>query len=424
MATRYDVIRRPGVQLIQEEPMSALDSLASALGDYYSPEEIRARKADRRADARVRLEQDRFDELKEQTDFNQEQTRIANRRQAALDERQTLVFNQGQEDRKFNRAKEDFDLALAPLLETGDMEGAIEFLDSYTTDNPRLSAIAKQREKNLNRRNSQLNSAVTALETLAPGLSDKFSASTLKSMLFRDPNAIANQIMLGEIGQITKGKEREYEARKTILAGQLDQLKTAVAGTEAYNNLVNDIETTMSGIREYGGIGISGGGGEDPLGDITDLIGNENLDLEEPDFFETLTAVFSPEKREGLEKKVSSPKYALSKVSKDIKDIETFAKRYIRPGTESEVGMSLAGSTIGRRDYDRTMMQRLKAKKSDLKDYVSQFYHPSEGFLNDELRKEFREKYKGRSYDKYLIPFFDSLWETKTLNLDILGGNE
>ena len=83
MATRFDVIRRPGVQLIQEEPMSALDSIASALGDYYSPEEIRARKSDRRADARVRLEQDRFDELKEQTDFSQEQTRIANKRQAA-----------------------------------------------------------------------------------------------------------------------------------------------------------------------------------------------------------------------------------------------------------------------------------------------------------------------------------------------------
>ena len=70
------------------------------------------------------------------------------------------------------------------------------------------------------------------------------------------------------------------------------------------NNLVNDIETTMSGIREYGGIGISGGGGEDPLGDITDLIGNENLDLEEPDFAKLhLISPLQPTKLHSAEKR-------------------------------------------------------------------------------------------------------------------------
>ena len=204
MATRFDVIRRPGVQLIQEEPMSALDSIASALGDYYSPEEIRARKSDRRADARVRLEQDRFDELKEQTDFSQEQTRIANKRQAALDKRQTTVFNQGQEDREFNIAKENYDHTLNTMLKDKDVEGALEFLNTFNTSNARLSALAKQEAKNLGRKKTQLTSAINDLSTIAPGLTERYSTASLMKTLWDNPNAIAETIMLSEIGEITR----------------------------------------------------------------------------------------------------------------------------------------------------------------------------------------------------------------------------
>ena len=274
MATKYDVIRRPGVQLVQKDPMSGWEALASALGDYYSPEEIRARKADRRADARVELEQDRFDEVKEENDFNQEQARVENRRQAALDKRQTLVFNQGQEDREFNIAKENYDHTLNAMLKDKDVEGALEFLDTFNTSNARLSALAKQEAKNLGRKKTQLTSAINDLSTIAPGLTDKYSQASLMKTLWDNPNAIAETIMLSEIGEITKGREKEYESLKVILNSQLEQLKTALPGTPERTALLEEIEGSISRIREYGGINIPDGDGS-PVVDVEDLFSDQ-----------------------------------------------------------------------------------------------------------------------------------------------------
>jgi len=396
MATKYDVIRRPGVQLVQKDPMSGWEALASALGDYYSPEEIRARKADRRADARVELEQDRFDELQEQNDFNQEQTLVANRRQAALDKRQTTVFNQGQEDRDYNQKKEDYDTALNPFIETGDLAGALEFLDTFKTDNPRLSAIAKQREKGLSRKNTQLNSAINDLSNLAPGLTDKYSEASLKGMLFKNPNAIANQIMLSEIGQITKGKEREYEARKTILAGQLDQLKTTVAGTPAHAALLADIEATMSGIREYGGINIPDGG-VNPVGDVDDLLGGETGFAEAgPGFTETFQALFDKDKEEELVARSKTPDYKVGQFNKDLKDLEKL---------KGGKGLYAFGSETGKRKKE------IDRAEGRIKKSLSNFYHPVDGFKNSKIEKAFKKRYKGKDYND-MIKYFDSLFES------------
>ena len=408
MATRFDVIRRPGVQLIQEEPMSALDSIASALGDYYSPEEIRARKSDRRADARVRLEQDRFDELKEQTDFSQEQTRIANKRQAALDKRQTTVFNQGQEDREFNIAKENYDHTLNTMLKDKDVEGALEFLNTFNTSNARLSALAKQEAKNLGRKKTQLTSAINDLSTIAPGLTERYSTASLMKTLWDNPNAIAETIMLSEIGEITKGKEKEYESRKVILNSQLAQLKTALAGSPERAALLAEIEDSISGIREYGGIGIpGGGGGEDLLGDVTDLISEYDPDRDTEaklagfDFSTLFEDPFlSPEEKRKKASKVErarekNPKYMASKIYSKFNRLSNLKDSITRYGG-------------GKRKSKQREIDKLE---SEIEKYVKRVYNPKAwiGFKDKEVRESFKKRFPGNQYNE-LLKYFDSFF--------------
>jgi len=271
MATKYDVIQRPGVQLKYDDPMSGWEALASALGEYADPQYQLQLKRDRREDARVHLAGKRFDELQEQNDLAEARQKKNDRINAQNAEQQKTTFDQAQEDRKFNLEKENYDTVINELTTAGDLEGLTEYLDNFTTGNPRLSAIAKNRERLLSRKRSQLDSAVEDLVTLAPGLMEKYKdTNALRALLFKDHNAIANQIMLGEIGEITQGKEREYEARKSILAAQIEQLKLTLPGSQARIDLTSAMNRTIEGIRKYGGIEVPAGGGGDPFGDIED----------------------------------------------------------------------------------------------------------------------------------------------------------
>ena len=393
MATKYDVIQRPGVQLKYDDPMSGWEALSSALGGYADPQYQLQLKRDRREDARVHLAGKRFDELQEQNDLAEARQKKNDRINAENAKRQGITFQQAQEDREFNIEKENYDITINELSDVGDFEGLNEYLDTFTTSNPRLSAIAKNRGRLLSRRSSQLDSAVEDLLTLAPGLMEKYAdTNALKALLFKNPNAIANQIMLGEIGEITQGKEKEYEARKSILAAQIEQLKLTLPGSQARIDLTSAMNSTIEGIRKYGGFDVPAGVGGDPLGNIEDQLTPDEYKQAGFDF----GTLFSEEasKKEKKAEKIRE-KHAPYFVSKLTNRLDKLAK--------------LKQSPEGMWGKKKSKKRNINKLEDEIGAYIKNVYSPTYGFKDPKFRTAFKNKYKGEKYDE-MIKYFNTFF--------------
>ena len=154
--SRYNVVPQGQINIVR--PQSGVDMLLETVSQYADPnyqlnrKELAMRERqmatdNRRADATLQLKRNE-QELREKT-FRKESTLADNELaiKQSQEERAKETYLQGIKDKQYGQDLDQFNTIFNPIQETGNIDEISSFLDTYNTNNPRLTTHIEGQEK-------------------------------------------------------------------------------------------------------------------------------------------------------------------------------------------------------------------------------------------------------------------------------------
>ena len=265
--SRYNVVPQGQINIVR--PQSGVDMLLETVSQYADPNYQLNRKelalnrrelslrekqiaADsRRADATLQLKRNE-QELREKA-FRKESILADNELaiKQSQEERAKETYLQGIKDNQYEQDLDQFNTIFNPIQETGNIDEISSFLGTYNTNNPRLTTHIEGQEKIVASKNEALNNQISALQTIAPGLTSKYenNMGALKTALFQNPGYIVDKMLEADIGKLTEGDEKQYQRDKDMLGMDIKMLGSLLPGSDEQLAALERIETSMNKMR-------------------------------------------------------------------------------------------------------------------------------------------------------------------------------
>tara|TARA_R100001082_G_scaffold40046_1_gene21072 strand:- start:210 stop:1421 length:1212 start_codon:yes stop_codon:yes gene_type:complete len=277
MANQYGAVPRPTIRIERPERPDWEGIISDFQKKFFPSEEekqeLRLREdANDRANALLQL---RRNEQVQTSIQNSKDNARADRLATIKEDENTRIEDTHQEaikDKEFKIAEEDFNIGWNDRIKDNDIGGALAWASGYTTSNPRLSKKIASLEKNLSGKNMILESNVTALEGMLPGIIDKLGGrSIVKSILFKDPTAIAKEMLISEVGKITGDNEKEFERQATLIGLKLKQTEQMIDSPEK-QAIMTSITEDINKFTEKSGVNVD---------NLLNNVGDIGIDVEE-----------------------------------------------------------------------------------------------------------------------------------------------
>jgi len=251
--SRYNVVPQGQINIVR--PQSGVDMLLETVSQYADPNYQLKRQQlaseDRRANATLQLKRNE-QELREKT-FRKESILADNELaiKQSQEERAKETYLQGIKDKQYEQDLDQFNTIFNPIQETGNIDEISSFLDTYNTNNPRLTTHIEGQEKIVTSKNEALNNQISALQKIAPGLTSKYenNMGALKTALFQNPGYIVDKMLEADIGKLTEGDEKQYQRDKDMLGMDIKMLGSLLPGSDEQLAALERIETSMNKMR-------------------------------------------------------------------------------------------------------------------------------------------------------------------------------
>ena len=139
--SRYNVVPQGQINIVR--PQSGVDMLLETVSQYADPNyQLRRQQLaseDRRANATLQLKRNE-QELREKA-FRKESILADNELaiKQSQEERAKETYLQGIKDKQYEQDLDQFNTIFNPIQETGNIDEISSFLDTYNTNNPRLT---------------------------------------------------------------------------------------------------------------------------------------------------------------------------------------------------------------------------------------------------------------------------------------------
>ena len=407
---------------------TGLDILSESLSKYIDSQNPQVREENRRANAVLQLRRNEIEGENKRANallqLKRNELRQANIQSSKdnaradrlvtikedVDARTEYEHQEAIKEKEFKIAEDDFNIGWNDRINDNDISGALDWASSYKSSNPRLSKKIASLEQTLSGKNMILESNVNALENMLPGITDKLGGRNIvKSILFKEPTAIAKEMLISEVGKITGDNEKEFERQSKLIGLKLKQAEQMIDGPEKQaimTSITADINkfTEKSGVNvdnlldNVGDVGIDLGEKTESEYEATGLASVLPLVTEELGlaYDATSQALGFPSGKKAIAERIDKNIY-----QKNIKPALEKTNKYLKASSSVDKKTGKVSDSIIKKLEERSSFAKKEAVNAFKNIYgITQTGEP--GFINEEAARVFKNKVPAKDQSKVI----------------------